>query len=208
VFQTYRNIGGDMMKTRFLVIVLVLAAFSVPCFASAVHVTGDVSADFLGGATTQQIVNTFAVGDQPLFWGFGWEVILGNVGFGGDYTVSFFRDAGAQWWVDWYAPALFLSYHPIGANHLIDPFVQLGVGSTGQVLLDIMSYNTTSGLSLSVFPFVAAGVNLNLGGFLLGLKAAYTPYSTEIPVTNIPGHPVGTFQVTATAGFAITWGRK
>ena len=193
------------MKTRFLAIVLVLAAFSVPCFASAVHVTGDVSANFLGGSTTQQIVNTFAIGDQPLFWGFGWEVILGTSGFGGDYMVSFFGDAGSQWWVDWYAPALFLSFHPIGPNHIVDPFLQVGIGSAGRVMLRGMSWTPSSDLMISIFPYVGGGLNFNLDGLLLGVKAMYTPFNAEIPVTNIPAYPLGTFQVTLSAGFAIRW---
>jgi hypothetical protein len=193
------------MKTRFLALVVMLAALGGPCFASAVHLTADVSANFLGGSTTQQIVNTFSIGDQPLFWGLGWEVILGRVGFGGDYMVDFFKDAASQWWLDWYAPALYLSFHPIGANHVIDPFVQAGIGSAGRVLLRHMAWNHGSDLMISIFPYVAGGLNLNLDGLLLGLKATYTPFNAEIPVTSIPAYPLGTFQVALSLGFSIGW---
>ena len=191
------------MKTRFLAFVLVLAAFSTPCFAATVHLTGDLSANFLGGSTTQEIVNTFAVGDQPLFWGLGWEVILGRFGFGGDYMVSFFKDIGSQWWLDWYAPAFSLSFHPIGANRFIDPFLQAGIGSAGRVLLRGMSMAQGNNLLISVFPFVAAGLNFNLHGLLVGVKAAYIPFNAEIPVTDIPAYPMGSLRVSMSAGFAI-----
>jgi opacity protein-like surface antigen len=193
------------MKRRFLVLVLALAALGAPCFADAVRLTGDLSANFLGGSTTQQIVNTFAVGDQPLFWGFGWEVILGRVGFGADYMVSFFRQAGTQWWLDWYSPALYLSFHPLGANRLLDPFLQMGLGCAGRVLLTGGMGDQGGDLLISLFPTVAAGLNLNLEGLLLGVKATYTPFKTAIPVTDIPAYPLGNLQVSLSAGFSIGW---
>jgi hypothetical protein len=193
------------MKKTFHALVKTLAALGVPCFASAVHLTADVSANFLGGSPTQQIVNTFSIGDQPLFWGLGWEVILGRVGLGGDYMVDFFKDSGSQWWLDWYAPALYLSFHPIGANHFIDPFIQAGIGSAGRVLLRHMSMNPGGNLMISIFPYVAGGLSFNLDGLLLGLKATYTPLHAEIPVTYIPAYPLGTFQVALSAGFSIGW---
>ena len=64
------------MKSTFLVVMLALAALGMPCYAGAVHLTGIVSADFLASNSLRQSINTFTAGDQPLFWGFGWEVIL------------------------------------------------------------------------------------------------------------------------------------
>jgi hypothetical protein len=193
------------MKARFLALVLALAAFGAPSFADAVHLTGDLSANFLGGSTTQQIVNTFSVGDQPLIWGLGWEVILGRVGFGGDYMVDFFRDEGSQWWLDWFAPALYMSFHPIGANRFIDPFVQAGIGSAGRVLLRGRQWSAGDDLMISIFPYVAGGLNFNLDGLLLGLKATYMPFNSELPVTYIPAYPLGPLQVSLSAGFSIGW---
>ena len=46
-------------------------------------------------------------------------------------------------------------------------------------------------LSLALFPFVAAGLSLNLDGLLLGAKVIYTPYKAQIPVTDDPGLPAG-----------------
>jgi hypothetical protein len=199
---TYRR---HLMKMKVLALVLALAALGVPCFAGAVHLTGNVAADFLGGPSAQQIINTFALGDQPLLWGFGWEVILDRVGFGGDYMVSFFRDGGAQWWLDWYAPALYLSFHPLGANRFVDPFLQVGFGSGGRVELDRWRSSYTQSLFLSLFPFVSGGLNLNLQGLLIGAKATYTPYNGAIPVTDIPTYPLGKLQVTLTAGLSLGW---
>lgn len=195
------------MKSTFLVLVLALAALGMPCFAGAVHLTGIVSADFLGGNSAQQIINTFTVGDQPLFWGFGWEVIINHFGFGGDYLVSFYRDAGEHWWLDWYSPALFMSFHPLGGRSWLDPFLQVGIGSSGRVLLEPqrmpMGPAPTQDLSLSLFPFVGGGLSLNLESLLLSAKIVYTPYSSQIPATDIPSYPLGKFQVTVSAGISL-----
>jgi hypothetical protein len=40
---------------------------------------------------------------------------------------------------------------------------------------------------------------------LVGAKVAYTPYKAQIPVTSIPVYPLGTFQVTLTAGISLGW---
>ncbi len=195
------------MKSTFLVLVLALTALGMPCDAGAVRLTGNVSADFLGGNSGQQIINTFTVGDQPFFWGFGWEVIIDRFGFGGDYMVSFYRDAAEQWWLDWYAPALFVSFHPLGGKSFLDPFLQLGVGCSGQVFLEPqrmpMGPSPRQDLSLSLFPFVGAGLAFNLEGFLLSAKAIYTPYWSQVPVTDIPSYPLGKFQVTVSAGISL-----
>jgi hypothetical protein len=197
------------MKSTFLVLVLALAALGTPCFAGAVHLTGTVSADFLAGSSTQQMIDTFAAGDQPLFWGLGWEVIMGRVGFGGDYLVSFSQDAGEHWWLDWYAPALFVSFHPLGGKSFLDPFLELGVGSSGRVLLEPartpMGPAPSQDLSLALFPFAGGGIAFNLDGFLLSVKAVYTPYSSQVPATDIPAYPLGKFQVTVSGGISIGW---
>ena len=195
------------MKSTFLVLVLALAALGMPCFAGAVHLTGIVSADFLGGNSPQQSINTFTVGDQPLFWGFGWEVIVNHFGFGGDYMVSFYQDASEHWWLDWNAPALFLSFHPLGGRSFLDPFLQVGIGSSGRVFLAQQPASMGPGpgqdLALSLFPFVGGGLALNLESLLLSAKVVYTPYSSPIPVTDIPAYPMGKFQVTVSAGISL-----
>ena len=80
------------MKTKILVLTLVIAALGAPCFAGAVRFTGDLTADFPSGASAQQIISAFANGSQPLLGGFGWEVVPGRLGFGGDYEVRFSKN--------------------------------------------------------------------------------------------------------------------
>ncbi len=194
------------MKAKILILTLVIAALGAPCFASAVHVTADLTADFATGASAQQIISTFTDGSQPALGGFGWEAILGRMGFGGDYEVDFHKDAAAAWWLDWYAPALYLSLHPVGANHFLDPFIQVGFGCAGRVFLQGMSApDFNDQLMLSLFPFAAVGLGLNLDGLLISAKVNWTPYNIEIPVTNIPVYPLGTIQVTLTAGLSLGW---
>jgi hypothetical protein len=119
--------------------------------------------------------------------------------------VSFFQDAGAQWWLDWFAPALFASFHPLGGNSFLDPFVEAGVGCAGRVMLARHPMRAPQGLELSLFPFVAGGINFNLDGLLLGAKVAYVPYASPIPVTDIPRYPLGSLQVTVSAGVSLGW---
>lgn len=191
------------LKAFVLALALVPAAITV---AGAVHLTTDLSADFLQGTSAQQIISTFAVADQPLLWGFGWEVIPGRAGIGGDYQVSFSQDAAAGWWLDWYAPALYLSYHPVGGRRFLDPFLEVGMGCAGKVFISAPPETVLSrSLYLALFPFLAGGLSLNLDGLIVGAKVAYTPYKAQIPVTAIPVDPLGTFQVTLTAGVSLGW---
>ena len=194
------------MKMKAMVLALALAPLSSSLFAGAVHLTSDVSADFLPGTSAGQIVSTFTVAGQPLMWGFGWEVVPGRLGFGGDYLVSFAQEATTGWWLDWYAPALALAWHPVGANRFLDPFFQAGFGAAGRVHLTGMpGCAVEPDLSLALFPFVAGGLDLNLDGLLVGAKAIYTPFKSAVPVTSIPVYPLGDFQVTVTAGISVGW---
>jgi hypothetical protein len=203
------------VKTKFPALVLALALCGAPAFAGghgtpwhsggAVRLTGNLSADILGSSPASQSVSTFAVSGQPLFWGLGGEVILDKVGVGGDLGVSFFQNAGAQWWLDWFAPALFASYHPLGGSSFLDPFVEVGVGCAGRVMLARHPPHTSPGLELSLFPFVAGGLNFNLDGLLFGAKVAYMPCVSSIPVTDIPRYPLGSLQVTVSAGVSLGW---
>lgn len=186
-------------------VVLILAAAGSPCFAGSVHLTGSLSADFLSGTSTQGIIGTFASPDQPLFGGVGWEVILGRVGFGGEYLASFLRAADSTWWLDWYAQPLFLSFHPLRSGFTLDPFVQAGLGCSGRVFLHHWSGSPYSNLYLSIFPFVAAGLSLNLDGFLIGTKVSYAPFMTPPPATSFQNSPLGPVQVTVSAGVALDW---
>jgi len=194
------------MKLKAFVLALALTPFSMSAFAGAVHLTTDLSADFLQGTSAQKIIATFAVADQPMLWGFGWEVVPGRMGFGGDYLVSFSQDAVSGWWLDWYAPALFLSYHPVGPNRFLDPFVEVGMGCAGRVFLSGMPAPAVNqSLYLALFPFLAGGLSFNLDGLLVGAKVVYTPYRAQIPVTSIPVYPLGTLQVNLTAGISLGW---
>ena len=195
------------MKAKILVLALALATLGIPCFAGAVHLTGNLSADFIEVPSAQDIVATFEVGGQPLFWGVGWEVVLDRMGFGGDYAVSFLHGTAdaSTWWLDWYSPALYMSYHIFGSTAFIDPFIQVGVGCAGRVLLSSSASAAADSLDIALLPFVAAGLSLDLDGLLISAKASYTPYASQIPVTDIPAYPLGKVQVTLSAGLSLGW---
>jgi hypothetical protein len=170
-----------------------------------VQLTGNLGADFFKGPTAQQVFSTFSNPEQPLFGGFGWEIILGKVGFGGEYSVDFFRAASSQWWLDWYGQAFFISFHPFKGRSFFDPFLQVGLGSAGRVLLDESAAPVNENLYLSIFPFIASGLRFNFDGFLLGAKVSYAPFLTPPPATVFNNAPIGNIQVTLSAGISLGW---
>lgn len=193
------------MKRKLVVLVLALAVLSVRAFAGAVRLTADFSAD-VPADTSAQRTATVAMGDQPVLWGLGWEVVPWKVGLGGDYMVSFSEDTVTGWWLDWVAPALFLGWHPNGPNRSLDPYAQVGIGCAGRVRLSGTPETAAdAGLELALFPFVGGGLNVNLDGLMIGAKALYTPFKMGIPVSTIPTYPLGTVQVVVTAGIALGW---
>ncbi|HVO39767.1 MAG TPA: hypothetical protein VMV03_12125 [Spirochaetia bacterium] len=185
---------------------VIMAAAAAPCAAAgSVHVTGNLSGDYLRGTSAQTIIGTFAGPEQPRFAGVGWEVILGKVGFGGDYMASFLHSPDSQWWLDWYAQPLFLSFHPLRRGFVLDPFVQAGLGSAGRVLLHHWTGSPDSNLFLSIFPFVAGGLAVDLEGFLASAKVSYAPFMTPPPATTFENAPIGQIQVTLSVGIALDW---
>ncbi len=183
---------------RAMIILVLLAAASAGFAVPVVSLTGAMAANFDAVPSVQQAMEGFQA-NRPI-WGFGWEVVPRRLGIGGLLMVNFFRDAASQWVLDWSAQPLYLSYHIFGGGAFLDPFLQAGFGSTGRVPLE---GTAGPGLHLSVFPFVAAGLSLNLEGFVLGTKLSYAPFSAPIPVTDIPPYPTGSFQVVVYTGIAL-----
>lgn len=58
---------------------------------------------------------------------------------------------------------------------------------------------------ISIFPFVAGGLSLDLSGFLLSGKVSCVPFMTPPPASAFDNYPLGNFQVTLGAGIAIDW---
>jgi hypothetical protein len=186
---------------RKAIIVLVFCAAASAAFAvPVVSLTGAIAANFDAVPSVQQAIETFQA-NQPL-WGFGWEVVPRRMGIGGLVMVNFFRDAQSAWVLDWSAQPVYLSYHIFGGGAFLDPFIQAGIGCTGRVPLEGAAVGMPS-LYLSLFPFLAAGLSLNLEGFLLGAKLAYAPFSAPVPVTDIPAYPTGSIQVTVFTGISF-----
>jgi len=183
-----------------------VAALGTPTFAGSVHLTGNLQEDFPKGTSGQQIIDSFASPDQPPFSGVGWEVIIGKVGIGGDYGAVFTRTPRDTWWLDWIAQPLFLSYHFLRTGYFLDPFVQAGLGCAGRVYLQEWPETAvSSNLFISIYPFVAAGIGLDLSGLLVSTKVSYAPFMSAPPASPIYAYPLGNFQVTVSAGVALDW---
>ncbi len=201
------------MKFRAFVITaatfaLAVAAIGTPVFASSVHLTGIMQADFMKGTSAREIIDTFTDPGQPPFYGLGWEVIIGKVGFGGDYSASFTKTQQQTWWVDWLTQPLFVSYHFFKSGYTLDPFVQAGLGCAGRVYLQEWPESAVgSNLFISIFPYVAGGIGVDLDGFLASLKVSYAPYMTAPPASPISSYPLGNVMVTLSVGVAIDWNK-
>jgi len=185
---------------------LAISALSAPVFAGSVHLTGNLQADYLKGPNAQQIIDSFTSPGQSPFAGVGWEVIIGKVGFGGQYGASFTRTPQGTWWLDWDAQPLFLGYHFFRTGYFLDPFVQAGLGCAGRVYLEDWPRSALSNnLFISIYPFVAAGLGLDLSGFLVSARVSYAPFMSAPPASPITAYPLGNVQVTLSAGIAIDW---
>ncbi len=185
------------MKSKALAIILSCLAFQV--FAQTrVDLTGLVSTDFIDKPTLGQAAAVLDNGNP--FGGFGWEVVMGNIGLGGDYSARFEQNDSSDWLVDWNAMPLYASFHILGSRGFIDPFAFASVGCSGQVGI---SPGTAGNLAISLFPIVGAGASIRLNNLRLGAKLGYSLSDSAIPATTIPAYPLGRFQLSAYAGFSI-----
>jgi hypothetical protein len=58
-------------------------------------------------------------------------------------------------------------------------------------------------LYLSIFPVVAAGVAVDLGGFVVSSRFSYTPTLSPPPGTDFQNYPLERFQVSVSMGVAL-----
>jgi hypothetical protein len=166
-----------------------------------VDLTAVLSKDFIGSPSFDQAVEALN-GDQPLF-GFGWEVIMDHIGFGGQYLVNFHEDDPDSWWLDWNGQGIYVSYHFFGTRSFIDPFINGGMGCAGRVFLGPEDQFTPGRLALTLYPFAGAGVSVCLDHFKLGAKLDYALKRSGIPATDIADYPLGRFQVSLLAGVSF-----
>lgn len=195
----------SMRKSLIIVVVLASAVAGMGFGQVRVQLTGDAVASFLSRPTAREVVVSFAAPNQPLYWGFGFEVVSRHFGIGGLYTANFTQNTTDEWWLDWYGEAIYLSYHVLGRRRLIDPFVTLGLGTGGRVYLGPAPTSTPvqSTLLLSIFPVVSGGLGVDLQGLYVSLKMSYLPVVSPIPATPFGNIPIGRFQTVASAGIAF-----
>jgi hypothetical protein len=181
-------------------------ALALCCLALSGHsetrvdLTAVIGKDFIGSPSLDQAAEALAA-DQPLL-GFGWDVVLGHIGLGGEYLIDFNEETKDAWTLDWQGQAIYASYHFLGARMPIDPFVDAGLGCAGRVFLG-PAEATGDRLTLTLYPFASAGAALELQGLRVGAKLSYALDRSPVPVTSIPLYPLGRFQVSAFAGVSI-----
>ncbi|MBN1834544.1 MAG: hypothetical protein JW820_01775 [Spirochaetales bacterium] len=210
---------------RAIVLVLILAAGSGLAFANGqVRFGLDSAVGMAGDPSFAAVHEAYAAGSNVLH-GLHWEVIHDHIGFGSHALVRFDQQPVApevdQWSMDWDAD-LFLSVHLAGVGRLFDPFVELGLGTAGRILLDDDADGTwvqdSEGLwhyetgdtpqgdgpqALSLYPYVAGGLALDLRGLLVGTRVCYRPWNEAVPATSYPVYPLTPVQVTLFGGVAL-----
>lgn len=171
------------------------------------NLTGEAVAGFQVQPSAGQVIASFTTANQPLYGGFGYEVVMRHLGIGGVYTGDFTRRSSDEWWFDWYGEAFYVSFHLFAHRTLIDPFVSLGLGSAGRVYLGPAPGTppVESSLLLSIFPVASAGLGLDLEGLYVSLKLSYLPVVSPPPATPFENVPIGRFLAAASAG--VTFGR-
>jgi hypothetical protein len=190
------------MKRNFAV-VLLLASAGLVFAQTQVRLTGHLALDFAERPSVREAAGAFADSENQMLWGPGWEVIMDNISLGGTYLISFFQDENSGWWLDWYGEPLYVGYHLFGAGAFIDPFMQIGLGSAGRVILEDEPSASQDPLYLSIFPFISGGLALDLDSFIIGGRLSYYPLITPPPATDFQNYPLDRFQVALFAGIGL-----
>jgi hypothetical protein len=212
---------------RTTLCILMLAAAVVCVFGNTqIRLTFESATELSGELSLDSAVKGFADYDN-LFSGIHWELIHDHVGYGLRGLVRFQHEPGEtqtyDWSMDWDGE-LHLGLHFLGAGRLLDPFVELGLGSAGRVLLGGGDAGTwvqaesgewhyvpseadperRAGLqSMSLFPVVAAGLALDLRGVLVGARVSYRLGNEPVPATQFPPSPLSPLQVSLFGGCAF-----
>jgi hypothetical protein len=193
------------MSTRLTASVALLMTIAVGgLFAETeVRITANLARDFAEKPSVSDTSGAFSSSDPANFWGPGWEVIIDNLGLGGDYMVSFQKQATGDWWLDWYSEPIFVSYHFFGAFAFVDPFVRLSLGSAGRVWLQSEDPVVGDRLYVSLFPAASVGLSVGLEHFVVGGKMTWFPSVSPPPATRLQEYPLGNFQVALFAGVSL-----
>jgi hypothetical protein len=191
-----------------------------------VRLSMNLAADFVDRPTITAVRTKFD--DQAkVFWGPSWEVILDNVGFGMHYLVKFDRLATEEdyplydWSLDWMGD-FFVSYHFFGVGRFLDPFIEVGFGNAGRVDIDhdpgywvrhpmmgewdyVYEWQPNqSGVShMSLFPYIGAGLAVDLSGIIIGARINYRPVVLPVPAAQFLDFPLTNLQVGFTAGVGL-----
>jgi hypothetical protein len=195
---------------RNLILTALLLIFVFPAFSDTeFRATAAASLDFASVPNAKDAISAFASSPDP-YYGIGWEVIMGNIGIGGNYLADFTRDANKKWTVSWLAEALFVSYHLFGAGAIFDLFGQAGVGCAGSVYIGSPDISNTGNdvsiqpeptvLAMSLFPFFSIGTSLKISNVVIGTKLSYVPGLAPVPVTQFDTYPLKNFQVSLFVG--------
>jgi hypothetical protein len=208
------------MKTFISVLSLTLLLAGSLFADGQFRIAGDVSTEFAEQPSFDDALSEFDTGDQgDFFTGWHWEVIMDKIGFGMIYQIKFdetklITSPSSDAWLDWKG-GMFVSYHLFGGGSLIDPFAEIGYANAGRVIIsdlddfDYGGYDFEEYLNegeavtnMSLYPYIAGGVAIDLDGFLFGAKLSYHPIVSTIPVP-FDEYPLKAFEVGIFGGLAF-----
>jgi hypothetical protein len=190
-----------MKQGKRLLIVLVAAAVVAPLGAQVrLGVVGGV--ELWNRPTYAEVLDAFD-NQANIAPGLYWEAIRGNFGYGMTGLVAFNRMDPAtegtdyDWYMDWIA-SFDLRYHFL-RRFVLDPFVEMGVGSAGRVQLS----GEDDPLNLSIFAQVGGGLAIRLRGVHLGTRVLYRMLNNPIPATDFEVYPLKAFHVDLFGGISL-----
>jgi hypothetical protein len=141
-----------------------------------------------------QAFSDFADG-QGVYWGFFGEYIYRGFGLGLSFNNQYYADSQNRWLDTWnYDLNFFVSYHFLGGDFIVDPFVQAGFGIWSFDYVDtegakrvLHGYNGDP-LAISTYLDLGLGCGVNLGMFGLFFKAMWNFQSNAPLYSNETGY--------------------
>jgi len=212
-----------MKKLLISLIILTFAAVSVSAVNTSARFGALFGVGFLNAPNVPDIIKELDTGVnfKP---GFEFGMKIDRIGFGLNALLMFNRTVSTNtnlnwnWTFDWIS-TINIGYHFARSWHLLDPFLEAGLGAAGRVDLtpdydsmeqmaclkagDFDCAKHSNLLGLSLVSYIAAGLSLRLDMLYISGKLSYWPLNSPPPATQFMPYPLKQFQLAVSAGFVL-----